>query len=217
MSDERSWADEAIDAARAGAEAILGEDAMQARTDGMRAAFDATRRFGELFTPLGRTSSPEEDVTSDDRYRRFRADTERMFDAWVDVARAAFDASMDAIDRVYRTQPGTPRADDAVRFAPIVAGESTTTTLWLRNPTDGPLVGVQLSCSALVSETGDVITADRIEMAPVTVDVVEARSFVPVSVRLRSRPDTMPGSYRGRITTDIMPPADLVAEIVSRP
>lgn len=209
MSDERSWADEAIEAARAGAKALLGEDALRGRADGIRSAFDATRRFGELFAP------GVEDA-GDGRYRQFRADTERMFDAWVDVARAAFDASMDAIDRVYRAQASAPSTDDAVRFAPIVAGESTTATLWLRNPSDSPLVAVKLGCSALVSEQGDVITTDAVEIAPSTVDIVDAGSTMPVSVRLRTRPETAAGTYRGRITTDGMGPAELVAEIVAR-
>ncbi|MDH3250986.1 MAG: hypothetical protein OEQ47_18595 [Acidimicrobiia bacterium] len=210
MRDERSWADEAIEAARAGAKALLGEDALRGRGDGIRSAFDATRRFGELFAPGG-----EGALTGDERYRQFRADTERMFDAWIDVARAAFDASMDAIDRVYRAQPSAHAVDDAVHFAPIVAGESTTSTLWLRNPSESPLVGVQLSCSALVSELGDVITTDGVEIDPSTVDIVDAHSAMPVSVRLRTRPETAAGTYRGRITTDVMGPAEVVAEIVA--
>ena len=139
-----------------------------------------------------------------------------MFDAWVDVMRASFNAYMDAADRAFQPRPDEGYVSrDAVTLSPIVAGESTTTTLFIRNPTDGPLVSVELRCSDLVSSAGDVITRDQIQIHPHSIDLVEPRATTTASVRLQSRPDAVAGTYRGSISSDQMPEVTITAQIVS--
>ncbi len=217
MSDaeRRSWAEDAVEAARVSAEALMSEEAQQAREDGIRMAIEATARLGEIFTRGGPFGSME--GVDEESYRRFRAETERMFDAWVDVLRASFNAYMDAADRALTYRPGGGRrsATDDVRLSPIVAGESTTATVWIRNPTDGPLVGIELRCSDLVSDAGDVITRDQIVIDPEAIDLVEPRATSTASVRLTSRRDAVPGVYRGSISSNQLPDVTITAQIVA--
>lgn len=199
-------------AARAGAEAFWGSDT-GARDEGIRSAFEATQRLGELFTQIPPFGSGEQGVVDEEAYRRFRAETERMFDAWMDVMRSSFATAMAVADRAFLT--GFDRAgDDAVRLVPVLAGETTSATMWVRNPTDSPLIGVDLASSTLVSDAGDLITTDQIELVPNSIDLIEPQSSSAVSVRLNTRPDAAAGVYRGAITSEGIPNAPVVAEIV---
>jgi hypothetical protein len=216
-SDPRSWAEDAFEAARSGAEAFWGVD-RQATADGIRSAFEATQRLGELFTQVTPFGGSGEGGVDEEAYRRFRAESERMFDAWMDVMRSSFATVMAVADRAFLT--GFERkvgGEDAVRFAPVLAGESTSTTMWVRNPTDSPLVGVGLTCSPLVSDSGDLITSEQIVLSPSSIDVIEAQDAYAVSVRLETRPEAASGVYRGAITSEGLPNALVVAEIVRRP
>ncbi len=217
--DPRSWAEDAAEAARAGAEAFFGGPGKQAREDGIRSALEATQRLTEMFTrgfPLGGEGWDGGQI-DEEAYRRFRAETERMFDAWMDVVRSSFVTFMSVADRAFLSGADERRGQrDAVRLSPIVAGESTASTLWIRNPTDSPLVGLHLRSTSLVSDSGDVITADQITLSPDEIDLIEPQSSYAVSVRMETREHSLAGVYRGAITADGVPDAPVVAEIVPK-
>jgi hypothetical protein len=215
--DQSSWAEDAVAAARAGAEAFLSSSGAEARADGIRTALEATQRLGELFTRASFFGpSRGSEGFDEDGYRRFRAESERMFDAWIDVMRSSFTTMMSVADRAFLADR-RQRADrtDAVRLGPVLPGESTASTLWVRNPTDSPLVGVVLGRTPLVSDVGDLITEDQLTLSRSEIDVIDPGSSRAVSVRLHTRADALPGVYRGAITSEAMPNALVIAEIVS--
>lgn len=214
--DQRSWAEDAVDAARAGAEAFFTGVAGDARADGIRTALEATQRLGELFTRAASFGPGRGDPAFDEEgYRTFRAETERMFDAWIDVMRSSFETMMSVADRTFLADREDRIAPaDAIRLGPVLPGESTASTLWVRNPTDGPLIGVNLQSTPLVSSAGDLITEEQLTLSESTIEFIEPGSSRAVSVRLQTRADAMPGLYRGVITSEAMPNALVLAEIV---
>jgi hypothetical protein len=187
----RSWADDALDAARAGTDALFDPNIADAA---LQAAEEARTRFAEF---LDASADRRRQAAGPVLDGQQRASFERALDAWLDWLRTSAEMALQLGGPLLNDLADGGRAGDAVAFARTVAGTEATTTFNINNNTADPLVGVRFHCGDLRSSDESVIPMECVTFDPTEIDLIEPATSYYVTARLVLPEGTAAGTYRG--------------------
>lgn len=149
------------------------------------------------------------------------SDVDRLFEVWSDLFRRSVQAMVQpfaagAVPNFTSTDAaisvdGGVTAGAAIRL--VAGAQSTTSELFLHNPTLHDVHGLHVHCSGLWAHDGTAL-AGGVVFAPHDVDVLHARSSRGVTVSTMSNGTAAPGAYRGIVLVTGVPDAWLPIEVV---
>ncbi len=193
MSEQkrRSLTEDAVQAARAGADALFDPSMREAALQAAEEARERFARFLESSTARSREAGP---AGLDGPQR---ASFDRALDAWLDWMRDSAEMAIQLGGPLLADLAGRIRDGDAIAFPTVVAGTATTTTFNVNNDSADPLIGVRFHCGDLRAASEAVIPMECMDFEPAEIDLIEPGTSYYVTTHLRVPEGTAPGVYHG--------------------